>query len=406
MLGGVFFASYYTSHWAPVAGVNGQGISKDDVFARAKVNLARYDRQLADYTTLRNQGKITSDEFSKFQSAIENNKTGVVAAALTEIENELAVRQWAAKNGVSVTSQQVDDQVKVDATIPEMRHVMVIGVAPEPVPPAFSITAGRRGDGQDAGSGVPGRGKGRQEVDRRRDRVPRRERWADREPRAISGWSKKTRWASIRISGKPSSRLAKPNDLTALFKGSDGIYRFATVTEIVPKFVDSNWESSVGSASSGGSYRNQAEGEAIKTAVKKAIEAKYITSPTVQRRVLEISISPGYGTPGDGDEVQIRMMVFAPGHSTTNAPTHRRDGSDLDRRQEPRRRRGREAARRIPRKFDTMARDTTVNDDTVLEQQRRLDPMDPGRPLHGPDPERPDRVSAFRASRPPSSRAA
>ena len=64
MMGGVFFASYYSAHWAPIAGVNGQAISHDDVTNRANVNMARYQRQLADYTTLRNQGKITSDEFS------------------------------------------------------------------------------------------------------------------------------------------------------------------------------------------------------------------------------------------------------------------------------------------------------------------------------------------------------
>jgi len=375
MLGGVFFASYYSSHWAPVAGVNGQGISNDDVFARAKVNLARYTRQLADFTTLRNQGKITSDEFDRVSTSIANNEQGVVNAALTEIENELALRQWAAKNGVSVTSQQVDEQIKTDGTIPEMRHVMVISVAPEPTPPAFSTSPADEQAAEKKAQGYL-------------DEVKGGKKWAD-----VSTESHSADVGASGTSGDlglvkedslsldPDLRqaifaLAKPNDITAIFKGTDGIYRFATVTEIVPEFVDTNWQNSVANASNGDAYRHQAEGEAIRTAVKKVIEAKYITSPTTQRRVLELSIAAGYGAPGDGDEVQIRMMTFAPNHSTSDAASiAATDPAWTDAKNRA------DAAvatlKADPSKFDSMARDSSNNDDLIWSSSGGLIPWIP-----------------------------
>jgi parvulin-like peptidyl-prolyl isomerase len=375
LLGGVFFASYYTTHLAPVAGVNGQGISTDDIYSRAKVNLARYQRQLADYTTLRNQGKITSDEFTAVQTTIQNNEASVNGDALTALENELALRQWAAKNNISVTSQQIDDQIKTDGTIAEMRHVMVIGVAPDPVPPAFTITTAEEQAAQTKAQGYL-------------DEIKGGKAWADVATESHAGDVGSTgTTGDLKLVKKdglsldPDLRdaifaLAKPNDITAIFKGSDGIYRFATVTEISPEFVDTSWQSAVSNASNGDSYRHQAEGEALRTAVQKAIEAKYITSPTKQRRVLEISVSPGYATPGDGDEVQIRLMVFAPNHSASDASTlaatdpawtaakSRADAAVA-------------TLRADPSKFDSMARDSKTNDDIYWTTSGGLVPWIP-----------------------------
>jgi parvulin-like peptidyl-prolyl isomerase len=375
MLGGVFFASYYTAHWAPVAGVNGQGISTDDVYSRAKVNLARYQRQLADYTTLRNQGKITSDEFSNFQNTIQNNMSGVMSAALTDLENELALRQWAASNGVTVTSQQVDEQIVTDGTINEMRHVMVIGVAPEPTPPAFTVTSA-----EDQAAKAKAQGY--------LDEINGGKKWTDVATEAHAGEvgaSSTTgdlgliQQSSLNLD--PDLRAAifalpKVNDITSIFRGSDGIYRFATVTEIVPKFVDTGWQTAVANASNGGAYRTQAEGEAIKAAVQKVIEAKYVTGETTQRNVLELSIAQGYGQPGSGDEVQIRMMTFAPNHSVSDAmtiPTTDPAWTDAKNRADA----AVAALRADPSKFDAMARDTKTNDDPYWATSGGLVPWIP-----------------------------
>jgi hypothetical protein len=156
--------------------------------------------------------------------------------------------------------------------------------------------------------------------------------------------------------------LAKVNDVTPVFKGVDGIYRFATVTTIVPKFVDTDWETSVGY---GDTYKAFAKNEALSKAVRDKIEAQYVTSPTVQRHVLEIAISKGIGTPGDGDEVKFRMLVFAPAHSQSNAanvPTTDASWTDAKARADA----AVATLRADPSKFATMAADTTVNDDQLV----------------------------------------
>jgi hypothetical protein len=156
--------------------------------------------------------------------------------------------------------------------------------------------------------------------------------------------------------------LAKVNDVTPVFKGVDGIYRFATVTTIVPKFVDTDWETSVGY---GDTYRAFAKSEALSKAVRDKIEAQYVTGATVQRHVLEIWVSKGIGTPGDGDEVKFRMLVFSPAHSEANAANvATTDASWTDAKTRA------DAAvatlRADPSKFAAMAADTTVNDDQLV----------------------------------------
>jgi PPIC-type PPIASE domain/SurA-like N-terminal domain len=360
MLGAVFAAGYYSDHWAPIAGVNGEAISKDAVNERAHVNLARYNREIADYTSLRNQGKITGDEFSSIQSNLTNNESTLFTDALKQLENEATIRQWAAKNGISVTSQQVDDQITKDATIQEMRHVMIIGVAPAPVAPAYAVTKVNEQAAQTRAQGLL-------------DEVNNGKAWADvqTEAQGIAGSTGVS--SDVGLTSKAALSLdpdlvdaifalAKPNDVTTLFKGSDGVYRFATVTSIVPAYVDDNWESSISSTASGSGYRAEAEAEALRTAVQNDVEKKYISDPTTQRHVLEISVSPGYGQPGDGDEVKISVIVFSPSGDESNAssvPTTDPAWAEAKTRADA-------ALAKLqanPSVFDSMARDKTVNDD-------------------------------------------
>jgi parvulin-like peptidyl-prolyl isomerase len=360
LMGGVFVANYYSAHWAPVAAVNGEVIGKDTVRDRAAMDVSRYQRQIVDYTTLRNQGKITSAEYQTLTSTATSGQdpTTIDSTALTELQNEATLRQYAAKNNITVTDAQVNDQIQLDATLAEMRHVMVIGVQPTAVAPATVVTAA-----DDAAA--------KTRIQALLDEVKAGKNWSD--VATESGQDSIINAGGLGDLGLVNKDfldldldltnavfgLSKANDVTPIFKGVDGTYRFATVTTIVPKFVDADWEASVGY---GDTYRAFAKNEALSKAVQDKIEAQYVTAPTVQRHVLEIAISTGIGTPGDGDEVKFRMLVFAPAHSEANAAgVTATDPSWADAKTRA------DAAvatlRADPSKFATMAADTTVNDD-------------------------------------------
>ena len=363
LMGGVFVANYYSNHWAPIAAVNGEAIGKDTVRDRAAMNVARFQRQVIDYTTLRNQGKITSADYQTLSGTATSaqDPTKIQSDALTQLQNEATLRQYAAKNNISVTDAQVNDQIQVDATLPETRHVMVIAVHPKATPPATAVTAADGTAAQTRSQALL-------------DEVKAGKKWAD--VATESGQDQISNGGGIGDLGLVSRdtvdldlemvnavfALAKVNDVTPVFKGVDGIYRFATVTTIVPKFVDTDWETSVGY---GDTYKAFAKNEALSKAVRDKIEAQYVTSPTVQRHVLEIAISKGIGTPGDGDEVKFRMLVFAPAHSQSNAanvPTTDASWTDAKARADA----AVATLRADPSKFATMAADTTVNDDQLV----------------------------------------
>jgi hypothetical protein len=238
LMGGVFVANYYSDHWAPVAAVNGETISKDTVRARADMNVARFKRQVIDYTTLRNQGKITSDEYTTLSNSATSSQAAATihTDALTQLENEATLRQYAAKNNITVTDQQVNDQIQVDATLPETRHVMVIAVQPTATPPANTVTAADDTAAQT-------------KAQKLLDEVKAGKKWADVATESGQDAITNANFGDLGLVSKDTLDLdldmvnavfglAKVNDTTPVMKGLDGIYRFATVTTIVPKFVD------------------------------------------------------------------------------------------------------------------------------------------------------------------------
>jgi parvulin-like peptidyl-prolyl isomerase len=364
-IGGVFAASYYGDHGQPIATANGEKISKDGVRDRAALNLARYERQLTDYKVLLNQGKITTDESTALTNTIQTSESPstIYSDALTQLIDEAELRQYAGQNNITVTDQMIDAQIVTDSTIPEMRHVKIIGVPTKALPPASSPTGA---DSLAALSTAQGylaelQTGGKQWVD------------VDKEATlANNNSSGGDMGLTTRdtISADPDLSdaifaLQKAGDITTIFKGSDGSYRFATVTSIAPKYVDTDWQTGIGARANLDQYRAYARAEAIQKAVQASIEAKYISGPTRQRKVQEIAVSAGLSQPGDGDEVKLRLMIFAPAHSTSNAtniPATDPAWADAKTRADA----AVATLRADQSKWATMASDTTVNDDTIF----------------------------------------
>ena len=376
LMGGVFLASYYSEHGAPVASVDGVVISKDGVRDRGSVDLARLQRQIANYQTLRNQGKITTDEYSALTSPIQNNEAQATLYqnALTELITEAELQQYATKNNINVTDQQVDAQIQVDATITEMRHIKIMSVAPLVRFPASSPGSKDIADADKEAQALLAELKSGKKWD---DVAKEASAYSTTSSQSTGDLGLITRdVANNQLDPNIAAAvfaLPKANDVTAILKSSNGGFNIATATTIAPEFVDTDWQSTVASASSGDGYRAFARAEAIKKAVQTAVEAKYITGPTVQRQVAEITINPGIGQPGDGDEVKLHMMVFSPNGSESNASSVSSDptvasaadtaawATALDNANK-----AVAAVRKDPTQFATMAGDTNVNNDNYF----------------------------------------
>jgi parvulin-like peptidyl-prolyl isomerase len=357
LVGGVFASSYYSSHQAAVSSVNGEGISKDAVRDRVALKVARDKQLIQDYLILRNKGLITPDEYATLASTPSSDQTATTlySDALTALQTEGELRQYAAKNGITISDQAVAEQKTKDSTIAEMRHVRVISIVPYPFPPANGPAASDMTAAQSRAQAF-------------HDEISGGKSWTD-----VTVEVKKIRGGAESDDGLLTSDytqlepdlmaavygLAKVNDVTPVFKGADGVFRFATVTSIVPAYADAGWEKAMA-----GDYGNYVHGLAVRAAVKAAIEKQYIDSPTVQRRVSELAVSAGYGSAGGGDDVKISFVVFAPNHSTANASSV--DAADPAWAEAKSRAEAAVATLRAdPSKFDSMARDTTVNDDTA-----------------------------------------
>ena len=371
LLGGVLFANWYSDHGVPIASVNGVAISKDAVRDRAAVNLARYNRLTADYEVLRNQGRITTDEYTSLSGALVTGEdpTTLYQNALNQLTQEQALQQYADQHGIKVTDADVDAQITEDGTQAEMRHVMVIEVDPVVTPPSSVATAEQQAAAQKTAQDY---------VDSLKSGSKK---WADVSTETTDAGNVGAQGTSgdLGLTTRDALALDPPlvdaifslknvNDVTAVIKCDDGMFRFATVTSIVAANKDSGWKDAIGQAASGDAYRSSARAEALTSAVKKTIESQLISAPTIQRHVLEIAVSPGYGQLGDGPEYKLKIMVFAPNHDTSSASSvvstdpawaeakTRADAAVA-------------ALRSDPTQFGTLARDTTNNDDPYVASQ-------------------------------------
>jgi parvulin-like peptidyl-prolyl isomerase len=370
LLGSVLFANWYSDHGTAIGSVNGAGISKDDVRERAAVNLARYQRQIDDYGVLRAQGTVTGTEYTTLTSSITTAEAATqrYSDALSQLTQELTLQQYADKHGINVSDADVNAQMTKDGTIPAMRHVLIIGVRPTPTPPASVATAAQITAAQTTAQGY---------LDSIKSGAKK---WADVDTLATAnggvGASGTTGdiglISSTYTSLEPAMMdaifgLAKVNDYTPVMVGQDGIVRFATVTEITTPYVDKDWQSTISSNSSSGGYHSYARAQAIEAAVRKSVEGQWVGGSVTSRHVQELFVLTGFGSPGAGSEVKMKLIMFAPNHDTTQTSTLDPTApawADAKKRADD----AYAAIQKDPTQFDVIAKDAKQNDDPNLSQ--------------------------------------
>jgi parvulin-like peptidyl-prolyl isomerase len=364
LLGSVLAGNWYADHLTPVASVNGVAISKDAVRARANADLARVNRLLDDYDLLRNQGKITTTDEQQLVSSYSTEPSSVYSSALSELTEQLTLQQYADQHGISVSDSDVQAQIAKDGTLPESRHVKVIAVEPTITPPNSVPTPEDMAAGQ------------RQAQAYRDEITIDGKNWDDvfkesqTDNPVVSSSGDMGMYTKDTLGFDPDFvdaifSLKNVNDITTVFKGSDGIYRFATVTAIVAPYVDSGWQDAINSSGNGDEYQRVATAEALKAKIQAQVEAQYVTGASPARQVQDIFVSNGYGSAGDGDEIRARLIIFAPNHDATNAssvPTTDPAWADAKARADA----AYAAIQKDPSQFGKIAYDSKQNDDSYL----------------------------------------
>ena len=122
--------TYYNDHLAPVGSVNGQSITKDEFTDRLQVETWRLDEAERKIQTEVVAGHLTADAGRGAQTTLDQQRQQLPAMTLERLIDAKLQASLAAGEGVTVTPQDIDAQLAVEATTPEQRHAWVIAVAP------------------------------------------------------------------------------------------------------------------------------------------------------------------------------------------------------------------------------------------------------------------------------------
>jgi parvulin-like peptidyl-prolyl isomerase len=302
--------TWYNTHLAAAATVNGQTITKDQFLERANVEIFRL-QQLANRVKAEvAAGRLTSADGQSRVTAINNqvdDSKGAFSAAIIEklIDTNLQ-QKLATELGVSATPEQIDQGIADDKTTKEQRHVWLIAVAPQLDTGRTVLTeaqkAAAKKTADDALAAIKG-GKAFED-----------------EAKAVSTDATKATggdlgWIDSTATEDPDWQAAvfklAVNGLTDVILGADGTYRIGRVTEIAPAQVDALWDQKLADAKiSQAAYRAAIASEVLRTDLGDRIVADASTSGP-QKQVQELYIKAPTDTPGDG-AVKVRHILFSP----------------------------------------------------------------------------------------------
>ncbi len=317
ILGGAGFASWYGDHLAAVATVNGQSITKDDFRERARVDSYRLDYQETQIRSLMQAGKLSAASGNAAINAITTRRKTLEADAVENLIDANLQAQLASKQGVTVTDAQIDDELTREATIPENRHLWVIGIKPKVSDGATAPTDQQKADAKaiadkalaDIKSGIPWATVARTMTD---------------DVYSSSGGDAGSVTKTATIIDEPMRDVLftlPVNGVTDVMEGSDGMFRIGRVTDINPAVVDQAFQQKIKDSGIGvDSYRKAARADALRGALNDKLIAESADNASVQRHVAEIFLATDSSSQaGSGDQVQVRHILYSPNHDPNAA---------------------------------------------------------------------------------------
>jgi peptidyl-prolyl cis-trans isomerase C len=302
--------TWYNSHLAAAATVDGQTITRDQFAERANVEIFRLQQQATRVKAEVAAGRLTSAEGDSRVTAINNevdDSQGAFSSTIVEklIDTNLQQR-LATELGVSATPEQIDQAIADDKSTREQRHVWLIAVAPQvdtgKTDPTEAQKAAAKKTADDALVAIKA-GKTFED-----------------EAKAVSTDATKTSggdlgWIDSTATEDPDWQAAvfklEVNGVTDVILGADGTYRIGRVTEIAPGQVDALWDQKLADAKiNQAAYRAAIASEVLRVDLGDKIIADASASGP-EKQVQELYIKAPTETPGDG-ALKVRHILFSP----------------------------------------------------------------------------------------------
>lgn len=313
LLGIAFFVTWYSSHLASVATVNGQSINHDALTKQIAINTFRVDYQSRRTRTLLTAGHLRATDAQARLDAYTQVTQNAPGLSLEQLVDAQVMEQLALTQGVTVSDADVQAHLTDEFTTPESRHAWVIAVTPALATGQTIPTEIAKSDaGLKAASALKDLQAGKD--------------WAT-VAAAVSDDPTKGQAGDLGFIDKDSSLdapfvtalMAAPKDTpTAVVEGADGTFRIGRVTEIVAPVADPTFQSQMQSAGvSLADFEGVMRVEVLQKKLDDAVVATLL-GPAPQRKVAQIWMAESSSESGPS-AIKVRHILYSPKGDPDNA---------------------------------------------------------------------------------------
>ena len=307
-------ATWYDQHLSAVASVNGQAITKDDLNNRVKVDAWRLDAATRRLNTEHAAGRLSDNDWQSQLDQVDQARNAVSQASFERLIDTRVMATLATQEGITVTPQQIDEQITKEATSPEQRHAWMIEVTPK-ADADKDPTVGQKATAK----AIADKALADLAAGKTWEEVAKSVATATGETASDTDIS----WVTADSTSLDAPFLAALLKLdkdgrTSVIEGEDGIYRIGRVTEIEPGSVDSGYRQQITAAGiTLEAYGAVVRGDLIRTALEDKVKADVLAAGP-QRRVAEIFIQAPQSSTGSGTEepapgsIKVRHILFSP----------------------------------------------------------------------------------------------
>jgi parvulin-like peptidyl-prolyl isomerase len=306
-------ATWYGDHMSPVAHVNGQSITKDDLTRQFRIDTLRLGIARNRLQTEHSAGRLSDSDLQYQTQILDRAEQQLGQRSLESLIDGRVEAQLADQQGIAVTADQIDAQLTKEATNPEQRHTWVIEVAPKTDAGKATPTEQQKADAKKA-------------ADQALADLAAGKDWVE-VSKAVSTSSSAATGGDAGWITSDTNQLDAPlrdalfkleaNAHTAVILGAEGTYRIGRVTEIVAGSVDATYRQQITDHGvSLDDYKAVVRTDLLRTALSDRIQAQAL-QPGPQRHVLEIRIKApvdesGHPLTPTANSVKARHILYAP----------------------------------------------------------------------------------------------